>query len=580
MSTSTPMRQRADALFRQALASHQGNAHARAQALYRQVIALQPRHFDALQLLGVLSLQSGQTAEAVELLARALAIDPRHAAVHSNLAFAYHTLQRYDEALASAERALQLQPAFADALNNHGNALGALGQPARALASFDAALALRADYAQAWSNRACVLRDLGRADAALASCERALALQPEFAVAWSNRGNALSDLNRPDAARRSYEQALALAPGLADAWSNRGLALVDLALHEQALDSYEQALAIAPEHVEAHWNQALCLLALGRLESGWTQYEWRWARTSMRAGLRRFAQPLWRGEPGLAGQTILLHAEQGLGDTLQFCRYAALVAQRGATVLLEVPSPLVKLLRNSLAGVAQVIDQGQPLPAFDWHCPLLSVPLACNTTLQTIPSMPRYLRADAHDVQRWQERLAAHSPAPGAALRVGLVWAGGNRAHVPELRKNDTRRSLALQQLRPWFDRPGVQFHSLQVGPAASQLDALGELARPIVDHGAVLGDFADTAALIEQLDLVISVDTAVAHLAGALGKPVWVLNRFDTCWRWLLEREDTPWYPSMRLFRQVRLGDWDSVIARVGAALDVAVRQARSGGG
>jgi tetratricopeptide (TPR) repeat protein len=564
-TTHSPQR-RADALLQEALALHQNGAFELAEERYREILALRPRHFDAIQLLGTLALQGGRLEEGVELLKRAVAIEPRQAVIHSNLAFALNALRRFDEGLASAERALALKADLVDALNNRGNALAGLTRAVDALASFERAIALKHDSPEAWNNRACVLRDLGQPCEAVASCDQAIAIRRDYADAWSNRANALSDLNQADEAQTSYRRALEIRADFADAWSNLGLTLVDLGEHANALQCYERALAIQPDSIEAHWNRALCQLETGDFEQGWREYEWRWERSSLRASKRVFDQPLWLGDTPIAGKTLLLHAEQGLGDTLQFCRYAALVAQRGATVLLEVPVELSRLL-TGLEGVSQLIEQGQALPPFDLHCPLLSLPLAFGTRLDTIPAAVPYLFAGETQAAEWGRQMKAEAP---GKLKVGLVWAGGNRPHVPELRKNDLRRSIALQQLGPILEVPDVQFYSLQKGMAAQQLHAMQDErdARSIIDHTDRLDDFADTAALVANLDLIISVDTSTAHLAGAMGRPVWILNRFDTCWRWLLERDDSPWYPGARLFRQSLLGDWNSTIDRVRTAL------------
>lgn len=555
--------QQLDHMLRQAVALQQNGALAEAEELYREILELKPRHFDALQLLGSLALQAGRVQEGIEFLKKALAINAKQAPLHSNLAYALNALQRFDEALASADRALALQSGFPDALNNRGNAQAGLNLPLEALNSFDRALASAPDFAPAWNNRACVLRDLGRAADALASCDHAIALQPGYPDAWSNRGNALSDLNRPHEARESYQRALELAPAFADAWNNLGLTQVDLNEHAQALHSYERALTVNPAAAETHWNRSLCLLQLGQLEAGWAEYEWRWERSRIKASRRTFAQPLWLGNFSIDGKTILLHAEQGLGDTLQFCRYAKTVSKLGAKVVLEVPRELMRLM-STLDGVNQLIEAGHALPPFDCHCPLLSLPLACKTDLASIPSKTPYLFADPQASREWHERIAA--PAQ-KCLNVGLVWAGGNRPHVAELRKNDARRSITFERLAPILDVPNVRFFSLQKGPAARQLQH-DDSHLDVIDYTEELDDFADTAALVANLDLVISVDTSTAHLAGALDKPVWILNRFDTCWRWMLERTDTPWYAQAKLFRQPALGDWDSVIRNVRDAL------------
>ncbi|OLL32556.1 sulfotransferase [Burkholderia sp. SRS-W-2-2016] len=566
MSKPANLPQQLDHLLRQAVALQQNGALAEAEELYREILELKPKHADALRWLGELALQGGRLPEGVELLKKTLAVNPKQPAAHSNLAYALNGLQRHDEALASAERALALQPKFPDALNNRGNAQAALNRPLDALASFDRALALAPEFAVAWNNRACVLRDLGRYTDALESCDQALALQPNYPDAWSNRGNALGDLNQPQEAERCYRRALELAPGFVDAWNNLGLAQVDLNQRDDALASYERALQLNPAAVETHWNQALCLLQMGRFEAGWREYEWRWERSRIRAGKREFAQPLWLGDFPLDGKTILLHAEQGLGDTLQFCRYAPLVAKLGAKVVLEVPGALLRLIKT-LDGVDQLVEAGQPLPPFDCHCPLLSLPLAFRTNEASIPAATPYLFADPVAVEEWRGRLDANATSSGRQLKVGLVWAGENRAHVAELRKIDARRSLTFERFAPLLDVPNVRFFSVQKGMAAPQL-AASELRERVADYTDELRDFADTAALVANLDLVISVDTSTAHLAGALATPVWVLNRFDTCWRWLLARSDTPWYPHARLFRQPALGDWDSVIEAVRDAL------------
>jgi tetratricopeptide (TPR) repeat protein len=563
MSKPGNLPQQLDYMLGQAVALQQNGAIVEAEELYREILELKPRHLDALKWLGELALQTGRPQEGADLLRKALAVNAKQAPVHSNLAYALNELQRYAEGLASADRALAIQPNFPDAWNNRGNALGGLNRPLDALAAFDRAIASMPEAAPFWSNRACVLNDMGRTDDALASVDRALALRPDYAAAWSNRGNVLAAMNRSQDAEYNYRRALELAPAFAEAWSNLGLAQIDLDQHAQALSSYERALALDPASVEARWNQSLCLLRMGRFEAGWRQYESRWERTRIKAGTRGFAQPLWLGDFSIDGKTILLHAEQGLGDTLQFCRYAALVSKLGAKVVLEVPAPLVRLM-STLDGVDELIEAGQPLPPFDCHCPLLSLPLAFATDEASIPSATPYLSADTGLAHGWRGRVDAQA---GRRLKVGLVWAGENRSHVAELRKIDARRSIALERFAPILDVPDVCFFSLQKGAAVSQLSS-GSFGERVVDYTEDLHDFADTAALAANLDLVISVDTSTAHLAGALNRPVWILNRFDTCWRWLLERSDTPWYRSARLFRQPALGDWDSVMQAARNAL------------
>jgi hypothetical protein len=392
----------------------------------------------------------------------------------------------------------------------------------------------------------------------LESYRRALALKPGLAGAWNNCALALRDLDRLAEALASCERALAIDPGLADAHSNRGNLLRGLGRPDEALTSFRRALALRPDLPAAHYSHGQCLLLLGDLDSGWQECEWRWKDEQHANKAREFPQPLWLGGDALRGRTILLHAEQGLGDTLQFCRYASRVAALGAKVLLEVQPPLLSLLAN-LPDIAQLLPRGAALPDFDSHCPLLSLPLAFGTTLDTIPADMPYLRSDPSRVSAWRERLGAP-----ARTRIGLAWSG-SPAHG-----NDRNRSIPLAQMLALLDT-GAEFVSLQNEVRPADADVL--TSRPDLRHfESALADFADTAALVETMDLIVTVDTSVAHLAGAMGKPVWVLLPFDPDWRWLLARTDSPWYPSATLFRQPRPGDWGSVLASLARRLQALI--------
>jgi len=387
-------------------------------------------------------------------------------------------------------------------------------------------------------------------------------LQPDLAEVLSNRGITLHELNRYDEALASYDRALVLQPDYATALNNRGINLYDLKRYDEALASYQRALALRPDYAEAHWNEALLRLLTGDYSHGWAKYEWRWKKESMAPVKRNFPQPVWLGGDAIDGKTILLHSEQGFGDTIQFCRYVPLVAARGAHVILEVERPLQQLM-TTLAGATQVIAKGDPLPDFEVHCPLLSLPLAFGTRVETIPSGPPYLRAPAQSLMNWDTRLA-----PQRRPRIGLAWSG-NAAH-----QSDRQRSISLRTLLPLLDT-GATFVSVQKDVNAADAGVLTERG-DILHFGDALGDFSDTAALISNLDLVISVDTSVAHLAGALGKPVWVLLAYAPDWRWLLDRDDSPWYPTARLFRQDASRAWDGVIVRVQQALRLFAESAR----
>jgi Flp pilus assembly protein TadD len=566
---------------------------AEAEAPYREALRLRPDYPEAHNNLGNALSALGRLAEAEGSYREALRLRPDYAAAHNNLGSALYALGRPEAAAASYRAAIRLQPDYAEAHNNLGNALCALGRPAEAEVRHREALRLRPDYAAAYSDLSRTLYELGRRAEAEASSRQALRLRPHYVEAYHNLGNALRDLDRPDEAEASYREALRLRPALPETRNNLGNLMCDLGRLAEAEACYREAIRLRPEFVDAHIGQgvvlrcmgrlaeaaasyraairlqpdnpepynnlAYALLAAGRYEEGWQEYEWRWKTRHLSGGVRDFPVAQWGGE-ALGGRVILAHAEQGFGDTLQFCRYVPLIG--GGRVVLEVQPPLARLL-SGLPNIAAIVARGDRLPPFDLHCPLLSLPRAFGTTLASIPAGVPYLAADAARAASWRGRLAGLG-----GLRVGLVWAGGRRANVrPEVVAADHRRSVALRAMGPLGDIPGVHLFSLQKGePAAQFTDRPPGMT--LHDFTAELDDFADTAALVEALDLVISVDTAVAHLAGALGKPVWLLNRFDSDWRWLLDRDDSPWYPTLRQFRQPAPGDWRSVIACVHDAL------------
>lgn len=499
---------------------------AEAERIYRRVLQADPGNPGALHLLGVIAHQVGKNEIAVQLIDKALAIKPDHAEMLNNRGAVLHELKRYDESLAS----------------------------------YDKALTIRLDYAEALSNRGNVLHELERHEEALASYDHALSIKPNYADAFSNRGNVLHELMRYDEALASYDKALTAKPDYAEAFCYRGATLHDLKRFDEALTSYDTAQTIKPDYADAHWNESLCRLLIGDFERGWEKYEWRWKSGSLSA-MRDFSKPVWLGKEDITGKTILLHAEQGLGDTIQFCRYAPLVSALGAKVLMEVPSSLKSLLAT-LKGVSQIMAIGEPLPEFDYHCPLMSLPLVFKTNLESIPADIPYLHPEKPAVRAWEERLSGFD-----GLRIGLVWAGSPRKEQRNANVLDRLRSIPLADFESLGAIKGMRFYSIQKGAPARELPELKAQGWPgpeIMDFTDDLDDFSDTAALTACMDLVISCDTSMVHLAGAIGKPVWILSRFNGCWRWLLDREDSPWYPTARLFRQARIGDWNSVIDKV----------------
>jgi tetratricopeptide (TPR) repeat protein len=524
-----------EAFFRQGQQLHAAGRLGEAEQVYHQLLTAAPDHADSLHMLGVLALQTGRPDAALQWVDRAIALHSPAAGpgaksgvqpvaqsmamYHVHRAHALLALGRPGDALAACERALQLRRNCAEASFAMGHALSDLGQPEQAIAAYQVAHRQNPRLPDLDNSLALALREANRLDEAVAHLNAVVRRQPGDTQTRNNLAGVLRELGRLDAAEAMYRAAIRQSPD-------------DPLLHE---------------------NLAIVLLLAGRLAEGWAESEWRWrGRPALAMG---FTQPRWEGEP-LNGRTLLVHAEQGIGSNIQFCRYVALIPQ-AARIVLAVQRPLVRLMGSIGPGI-EVVAIGDPLPPIDLRCPMLSLPRVLRTdAVADIPVDIPYLHADPVAVARWLRRTQV---LPG--LRVGLVWAGN-----PEDVRMDRRRSVPLARLAPLAEVPAVSLVSLQVGDAAGQLVG-SPLAGAVHDWTAGLSDFAETAALIEALDLVIGVDTAVVHLAGALGKPVWLLNRFDTCWRWLLGRDDSPWYPTLRQFRQPGAGDWPGVVERVRVAL------------
>ena len=629
MPSSPVSGQRSPALaIQSAVGFHQAGRLREAEAIYRQVLSQDPDNFDALHLTGVIAQQEGDSARAVELMIRAIAIAPSNPSAHCNLALAYQSLNRLDDAEAALGKALALKPDWDQAHNNQGvrfqvrgdldeaeawfakahalnpsntdalanlggvcrdrgNLAGAEDYYRRALAlrpdcaeahnglgtifqaqgklneaesCFHDALDARGDFATAFCNLGDVVQALGRLDEAEAFCRKALALQPDYADALNGLGLIFKRRSNLDEAEACFRKALSLDPGHARSHNNLGTIFNEQGKLHDAQAAFRNAVRFSPNDVPKY-NLAMNLLLLGDYPEGSALYESRFdAFKHNFAGARDLRQYLkegnrWRGG-GVSGKRVLVWCEQGLGDSVMMMRYLPALKERGAESLTVFCDPSLERVMRSIDGVDEVVCQVGALSSvtFDLHCPIMSLPHRFGTRQDTIPGVMPYLAVPEALRAQWSERFSRI-----AKMKVGLAWAGS------AVLRDDSKRSIPLDQFAPLTEIGGVQLISLQKGEAAKQLAGWG---RDIPDWMGACGDFMDTAALVSHLDLVISVDTAIVHLAGALGKPVWLLNRYESEWRWGLEREDTPWYPSMKIFRQQQRSEWHSTIERIAIAL------------
>jgi tetratricopeptide (TPR) repeat protein len=537
--------------WQRALAFHKAGQPDKAEPLYQEVLAVSPGLVQAWNLLGVARAQMGRAADGLAAFDRALALKPDLTEALTGRAKLLWSLGRFEEAVAAYDQALAASPWDAEAWNYRGGALSFLGRGEEAMQSFTQAVAIRPDYWEAWNNRGVLAQQLKRHAESLKSFEQVLSLNPGLSEALSNRAVTLSEMGRFEEALADIEKALETKPDAAEHHYNRAGMLADLGRFEDALTAYDRANALKPDYAEAQYNQSLLLLLMGRFAPGWRQYEWR-KRRGMKMTTRDHPEPHWLGED-ISGKTLLVYWEQGLGDTIQFSRLASQAASRGAKVFLSVQAPLLRLLASMDTNV-QVIGPSATPAEFDYQSSLMSLPLALGIGAETI-SGPPYLKTDEELEAEWTQRLG-----PKTKPRIGLAWSGGVE------HRDDHNRSIALGMLLPLIDGKAEWF-SLQKEVRADDQAALERSG--LVSFADKLRDFADTAALIEQMDLVISVDTSVAHLAGALGKKTWILLPWKPDWRWRLGREDSPWYQSVRLFRQDRRGNWASVVKKVKGELD-----------
>ena len=580
-----PETQTPAALHEAGLRHMRAGRHLDAQLCCRQALETNPDHADTLHLMGLLSIHAGQHDLAVAWAAQAIRQDPKPEYL-ATLGTALRRQGRLDEALKAFDKAVQLRPDDAELWKNLGDVLGELKRPADALLTFQHVLKLNPRHWDAADNsgrllhqlkrwpealvqfdlcdrlrpahaptlqiRAICQRQLRKFEEYLADSERAYALDPANAETCNNIGDALQSLGRIEQALPWFDRSLALSPHNVTALNNKAFALSQLRRFDEAVETYGRAKAIDPDNAVADWNLALLHMLTGNFEAGWAGREARWKATNLAAVYPKFSQPVWLGDGPIEGKTILVHQDEGLGDTIQFARYVPMLAARGARVILVVEKALRPLL-SELPGVSQCLPiAAGPLPAFDVHCPMSSLPLAFATRLDTIPSAASYLPAPAGDrAEAWEQRLGRHDK-----LRVGLVWSG-SVAH-----RNDQNRSIPLRAMSGILDLDAT-FVSLQKDPRAADKTVLLERS-DIIDLTADLADFSATAALVSCLDLVITVDTSVAHLAGALGRPTWILLPYTPDYRWLLDRDDSPWYPTVRLFRQDESRDYAPVLDRL----------------
>ncbi len=610
-------------LFHEALTLHQSGNLAEAANLYHKILNNESGHVDAIFLLGTLNIQQGNLELATTFLKKAISLKPNHVAAHNNLGTAlqsqgklseavviynrvielkpdyaearvnlgnvFQEQDRLNEAMECYNRAIELKPDYAEAHYNLGNALRRKCKPDEAASCFTKAIELKPEYVEAHSNLGSVLQEQGKLDEAASCFSKAIKLKPEYAEAHSNLGLVLQEQGKLDEAAKSfhlatelnpdhaevhnnlgtflqeqgkldeaaerYKKAIALEPNHAKAHNNLGAALQEQGKYEEAMEYYKRAISLTPDYAEAHMNRSFVLMLTGNLEEGWPEYEWR-LHTKDRIS-RTFQQPRWDGTP-LNNSSILVHAEQGLGDTIQFVRYLPMVQAKGGYVIFECQKNLFRLLKNN-AGFDEIIEKAsanEENSHFDVQVPLLSLPGIFGTTFDNIPSNVPYITVDPVPVEEWNAWIGYNDD-----FKIGIVWAGSPH------HKNDRTRSCKLEDFAQLAEIPGLSFYSVQKGPASAEaFNPPGGMK--IINLENKMNDFADTAAIIVNLDLVISVDTAVAHLAGALGKPVWNLLPFAPEWRWQLNLADSPWYPGMRLFRQSQPNDWTGVFEQVKKAL------------
>ena len=531
-----------------------GDIH-KAEDMFKKILQSAQHNLEALHFLSLIAYRKGDTDSAIMYTKREIGLNPSDTNLYNNLGVMLKSKGSLDEAIENFRKAIDYNPGFADAHYNLGNALHMRGELDEAITCYQTALKNRPGDYEAWNNLGNAFKEKGFFDEAKAAYNKALQINPKFGLAYSNLGTVLQDQGEFEKAQEVYQRAVDIDPHFVTAFNNMGVALREQGRLGEAAVYFEKVFKSNPRDPEAHWNMAITYLLEGRFEEGWREYEWRFQRKNVTVVERLFTQPRWNGG-NIEGRTILLYAEQGMGDTVHFIRYAPLVAGQGAKVIVECQKELIPLVQ-SVQGVADVFEKGGELPTFDVWCPLLTLPLLFATTIETIPANVPYVHVPEKLKEAWRQKVLKDPP----GCRVGLVWAGNPKYRL------DRIRSCPFELFTKLRDIDGVLLYSLQKGEADEQVKTF-QSRLPLIDYMDDVRDFADTAALIENLDLVISVDTAVLHVAGAMGKPAWAILPYVPDWRWMLNRSDSPWYPTMKLFRQPKFGDWESVLREVAQAL------------
>ncbi len=545
-------------LIQEAMALHQGGQLQEAEVIYRDILAKEPNNPDALHLLGLIAYQVGNNEVAIELIEKAIEANPTVPDFYNNCGEAYRALGNNELSLKCYKQALEIKPDFAEAYNNMGNALNVMDRNEEATTCFEEAISIRPEFFQAYYNLGNSLQEGGNLEQAVSHYQSAISVYPSYTEAHNNIGIALLELGKHEEAITHYQEAISLNPDYSEANNNLGIALQEIGKHKEAIAHYQKAISLNPGYAEAHFNLSCLYLLLGNFEKGWEEYEWRLKLKSNIEHARSITQPQWDGRP-LNGKTILIHAEQGLGDTIQFIRYIPMIAKAGGNIVVECDAKLSHLF-SGYEDITRFIGSGDALPDFDTHASLLSLPNIFKTNLNSTPTDINYIYINDNLVESWKNKLS-----PLKKQKIGICWQGSvdNR--------KDHSRSIPLKYFSDILNIPEISFVSLQKGYGQDQIlsenytDKIADFSSEMDTHKK----FVDTCAIIENLDLVIGVDTATIHLAGAMGKPVWVLLPYSPDWRWMLNTNDTSWYPTMRLFRQQEPGNWAAVMDEVRIELE-----------